>query len=83
MNPRIRQRVEESALYMVEHNSTIRAVAKEFGVSKTTTFNDLKKRLPLINPDLAKEVDRVIETNIQERAMRGGMATRAKFKNIS
>ena len=65
--------------YIVEHKSTVRAAAKEFGISKSTVHKDVTERLQQINPALAKEARQVLDINKQERHIRGGMATREKY----
>ena len=76
----INQRVIETAHYLINHNSTIRETAKHMGVSKSTTHTDLTERLPRINRLLYEQVNKILEKNKQERHMRGGIATREKFK---
>ncbi len=73
-------RAIELAEYIVENNSTVRATAKEFGVSKSTVHKDVTERLRRDNPQLYKKVKLVLEKNKQERHIRGGMATRRKYK---
>ena len=36
MEQRARQRARELAVYIIEHQTTIRAAAKHFGISKST-----------------------------------------------
>lgn len=64
--------------YIVEHKATVRSAAKVFGVSKSTVHKDVTERLSKINPALAKEVNKVLTVNKQERHIRGGMATKRK-----
>ncbi len=68
--------------YIVENASTVRATAKEFGVSKSTVHKDVSVRLKKLNPQLYKEVHEILEVNKQERHIRGGIATRKKYKGI-
>ena len=76
----IDQRACELAVYMIETGATVRSTAKEFGISKSTVHKDLQKRLPLYNHTLYTQVRKVLETNKQERNIRGGLATKRKFK---
>ncbi len=78
----INYRVIETAQYFINHKSTIRETAKQFGVSKSTTHRDLTDRLPKINPALYEQVNNILEKNRQERHMRGGIATQEKFKRL-
>lgn len=75
----IYNRVLESANYIIEHNATIRQTAKITKVGKSTTHLDLTTRLEEINPILHKEVEQILETNKEERHLRGGEATKQKF----
>ncbi len=64
----------------METRKTVRTIAKEFGVSKSTVHKDLTERLPEINPDLANEVKEVLNYHKSIRHIRGGEATRKKYK---
>ncbi len=66
--------------YIVESKSTVRAAAKKFGVSKSTVHTDITVRLKRINPALYYEVRKVLDVNKEERHIRGGIATREKYK---
>ena len=81
MKDYIEERVLELARYIVETNSTVRAAAKKFRVSKSTVHKDVTERLLEINPGLAAEVKNVLENNKAERHLRGGMATREKYQH--
>ena len=73
-------RAETLAVYMIENSATLRATAKEYGISKSTVHKDLTEKLPQFNYILYLEVRKVLEKNKMERHIRGGMATREKFK---
>ena len=75
----IEERVIGIAGYIIEHGTTVRQAAKDFGVSKSTVHKDCTERLEQICPELAKEVRRVLDVNKSERHIRGGMATREKY----
>lgn len=66
--------------YICETGATVRAAAKVFGVSKSTVHKDVTERLSRDNPVLYKEVKSVLEKNKSERHIRGGLATRRKYK---
>ena len=68
------------AVYMIETGATVRAAAKQFGISKSTVHKDLTGRLPTYNYSLYLQVRKVLDKNKQERHLRGGMATRRKYK---
>ena len=80
MKDYIEERVLELAGYIIETNSTVRATAKKFRISKSTVHKDLTDRLLELNPGLAAEVKSVLENNKAERHIRGGLATRQKYK---
>ena len=80
MKDYIEERVLELARYIIETNSTVRAAAKRFRVSKSTVHKDITERLQEINPALAAEVKNVLDTNKAERHIRGGLATKEKYK---
>ena len=81
MKDYIEERVLELAHYIIDTNSTVRAAAKKFRVSKSTVHKDVTERLLEINPGLAKEVKDVLENNKAERRLRGGMATRERYQH--
>lgn len=74
------KRATELGSYMVEHNATVRATARRFGISKSTVHKDITQRLKTQNPVLFAEVSKVLEKNKRERHIRGGNATRLKYK---
>ena len=80
MKDYIEERVLELAQYIIDTNSTVRATAKKFRVSKSTVHKDVTERLLEINPGLASEVKEVLESNKAERHLRGGEATRKKYE---
>ena len=76
----IEKRACELAVYMIETGATVRSAAQHFGISKSTVHKDLSFRLPRINPALYQQVRVILDLNKQERHIRGGMATRRKYK---
>ena len=80
MRDDIERRACELAVYIIETQSTVRASAKKFGVSKSTVHKDLSDRLPQYNRALYLQVKAVLEQNKAERHIRGGMATRRKYR---
>ena len=73
-------RVCKLAVYMIETGATVRAAAQHFGISKSTVHKDLQQRLPQCNKRLYLQVRQVLDINKQPRHIRGGMATRRKYK---
>ncbi len=76
----IEERACDVARYIVENRSTVRAAAKEFGISKSTVHKDITQRLEKVNPALFAEVRVLLDVNKAERHIRGGLATRRKYK---
>ncbi len=68
------------ALYIIEHEATVRAAARRFGVSKSTVHKDLSQRLPAFNRPLYLQAKAVLDRNKAERHIRGGNATREKYR---
>ena len=75
-------RVEEEAKYIIRTGATVRDCAKHMGVSKTTVHKDMRVRLKHLSRGLFEEVGEVIDKNRAERHLRGGMATREKYKGL-
>lgn len=82
MPERIEKRSCDLAVYLIETGATVRAAAQHFGISKSTVHKDLSTRLPGINRALYQQVREVLERNKQERHIRGGLATRRKYKGL-
>jgi len=76
----IKERTLKIGKYVVETRKTVRTIAKEFGVSKSTVHKDLTERLPELNPELAAQVKEILEYHKAIRHLRGGEATRKKYK---
>lgn len=83
MRGNIEERAQALAKYMIEYRATVRAAAQVFGVSKSTVHKDLRERLPGINRPLYLQVKPILEENKAERHIRGGMATRRKYKGTA
>ena len=83
MTQPMEKRACEVAVYMIETGATVRAAARHFGISKSTVHKDLSHRLKQYNYALYVQVRQVLEKNKQERHIRGGMATKRKYRKIS
>lgn len=77
----IEKRANLLAHYIIDSKDTVRGTAKKFGISKSTVHKDVSERLLKINPSLAAKVRLVLDENKAERHIRGGMATKLKYKN--
>ena len=80
MREDLEARAQKLAVYIIEGRTTIRAAAKHFGISKSTVHKDLADRLQYCNLALYQQVKAVLEVNKAERHIRGGMATRRKYR---
>lgn len=76
----VEERAVELGQYIIESKATVRSAAKKFGVSKSTVHKDVSERLKYVNPQLYSQVKAVLEINKAQRHIRGGMATRKKYK---
>ena len=76
------ERAARLAEYIIEHGATVRAAAKEFGVSKSTVHKDVSQRLKKLSPSLFEQAERVLQQNKLERHIRGGEATRKKYESL-
>ena len=81
MQDYIQKRVMDISNYILESQATVRQTATIFGVSKSTVHKDITERLPVINEMVAKQVRDILENNKAERHLRGGEATRKKYKH--
>ncbi|HHT17656.1 MAG TPA: sporulation transcriptional regulator SpoIIID [Papillibacter sp.] len=82
MKTNIEERACDLAIYIIETKATVRSAAKKFGISKSTVHKDLSERLESINRPLYLQVKKVLEQNKAERHIRGGLATRMKYKGV-
>lgn len=82
MSDTIEERACELAVYIIETGATVRSAASHFGISKSTVHKDLQHRLPKCNRALYAQVRQVLDLNKAERHIRGGMATRQKYKGL-
>ena len=80
MRTDMEERAWDLALYIIEQQATVRGAAAQFGISKSTVHKDLCQRLPAFNRTLYLQVKAVLDQNKAERHIRGGIATRRKYK---
>ena len=76
-------RVLGEADFVIKTENVVRKVAKVFNVSKSTVHYDLRFRLYKIDRIKWEKVSKILEKNLSQRHIRGGIATREKYKNIS
>ena len=80
MKGAVEERAIELGEYILQNNATVRAAAKRFHISKSTVHKDVAERLQTVNPQLYGQVRHVLEVNKAQRHIRGGQATRRKYK---
>ncbi len=80
MNGVYKDRAEILGEFIVDTGATVRAAGKKFGVSKSTVHKDVTERLRKQSPALFLQVKQVLQKNKEERHIRGGNATRRKYK---
>ena len=76
-------RARRLAVYMIESGGTVRSAALKFGISTSTVHKDLCDILPRASPALYAQVRQLLDRNKSDRHIRGGMATRRKYKLAS
>ena len=76
------ERCQALAAYIIENKATVRGAASKFGISKSTVHKDLQPRLPKCDPALYMLVRKLVDENKRERHIRGGMATREKYRRM-
>ena len=76
----IEERACALALYIIENRATVRGAAKKFAISKSTVHKDISERLPQFNRPLYLQVKEVLDVNKAQRHIRGGLATRKKYR---
>lgn len=80
MKGNIEERAVLLAQYIIENHTTVRTAARQFGISKSTVHKDMTERLKQLNLELYTQVQDILRKNKQERHIRGGMATREKYR---
>ncbi len=75
-----KERCETFGRYVVENGATVRQTAAYFGISKSTVHKDLSLKLKYINKQMYLEVKEILDLNKSERHIRGGEATKRKYK---
>lgn len=79
MEETIIKRVLDEAKYMINTENTLREIAKQFGISKSTVHKDLKERLKKIDLNLYQNVQKIIKKHTEIRHIRGGQSTKKKY----
>ena len=83
MHTDIEERSCDLAAFILENKATVRAAAAKFGISKSTVHKDVSDRLRKEDPALYEKVRNILEINKRERHIRGGMATKQKYRRLA
>lgn len=78
----INERVLKEADFIIKTGYTIREVATEFNVSKSTVHKDLHERLKKLDKNKYLEVDKILKYHLNIRHIRGGESTKKKYLNL-
>lgn len=82
MKNEIMRRVIDEAYYILETEKTIREIANENNISKSTVHKDLHERLKYIDKDIYNNVNKILKNHIEIRHIRGGESTKQKYLNL-
>ena len=75
----IDERALKEAEYILKNGATVRVAARVFGVSKSTVHHDVTVKLKNLDEYLYEKVRKVLDVNLSERHIRGGLATRKRY----
>lgn len=78
----IKERCVIFARHLIDNKSTVRAVAADFNISKSTVHKDITHILKHVDVDLYEQAKEILEINKKERHIRGGEATRKKYTKM-
>ena len=76
------ERAKELGRYILQNKATVRQAAAVYKISKSTVHKDVRQRLQNLDYELFLKVKAVLETNLKERHIRGGIATRKKYEQL-
>ena len=76
MDKYIKSRVLKEANYMLKTKKTIRELAEEFSISKST----MSLKLIKINKKIADEIKVILNSHNKTKHLHGGAATKEKYK---
>lgn len=82
MKETITKRVKSVADYIISTNKTIREIAAEYKMSKSTIHKDLTERLIEVDKKRYKQVSNILDYHTKIRHIRGGESTRKKYSNL-
>ncbi len=82
MKDEIEKRVYDEAYNILLTDKTIREIAYDSFVSKSTVHKDLTTRLQILDLDIYEKVNKILKRHMQIRHIRGGESTKKKFEKI-
>lgn len=74
-------RIIKEGMYICEREATIRQTAEVFHLSKSCVHKDVSEKLAYVDYDLFLQVKAVLKNNFEQKHLRGGEATKKKYKN--
>ena len=80
MRQDIRERCVRLGRYILRTGATVRQTAKQFHLSKSSVHKDVHERLRQVHPELYEEVRAVLSYHRAVRHLRGGAATRRRWR---
>jgi len=78
----IEERARKCAEHIIRTGCTVRACSAYFGISKSTVHKDVSERLKYVDEELYERTRQVLEQNLSERHIRGGIATKKKYQRV-
>ena len=76
------QRIIKEGIHLTNTDKTIRQIAEDFNISKSTVHKDLTERLPKIDYILSKQVEEKLENHLAIRHIKGGLSTKLRYKRL-
>ncbi len=83
MNNNITKRVLSEANYIIETGKTVREIAIDYNVSKSTVHKDLHERLKRVDKKKFEQVDKILKYHTNVRHIRGGESTKKKYQKLA
>ncbi len=78
----MKERAMTIGQYICDTHATVRDTARRFGISKSTVHKDMTQKLPEYSPAMYAQVREILTENKAERHLRGGEATKIKYRMI-
>ena len=82
MKQSIKERVLQTAAFIIKNQATVRQAAKVVGVSKSTVHSDMTTRLVFLDKNAFESVKAILDKNREERHIRGGEKTKQKYSKM-